>query len=321
MPRFTEQERDAIRNKCASEPLFKVSEAACNFFDNQLHDYAIWPEEIFFESAHIIDEFKENGEDLIPKIPQQWKILYSRLRSYDNTVPKEQLSLVTSIVLNIVAVVLRLSKDEVHQYMGKTLLNSVSENNRDWERVIVDLGNACNHFSHTLYTWINDYVQLSNEQYLSDDINDLFTAPQKPVNTGKRESTPFEPDFMTFTKERTSDYNIIALYQELLKVKWIEDGNPDDFAALFEGKNTECRITWSGKVGKDNLYALFKMMVDNHFIRLPEGHSLQRIVESHFVDKDGNYIIGIDSGKPSKSALTTIEQMKKILAARQTFDD
>ena len=126
---------------------------------------------------------------------------------------------------------------------------------------------------------------------------------------------------MTFTKERTLDYNITVLYQELLKVKWIEDGNPDDFAVLFEGKNTECRITWSGKVGKDNLYAPFKMMVDNHFIRLPEGHSLQRIVESHFVDADGNYIIGIDSGKPSKSALSTIEQMKKILAARQTFDD
>ena len=142
-----------------------------------------------------------------------------------------------------------------------------------------------------------------------------------PTNTEKRETTPFEPNFMTFTKERTSDYNIIALYQELLKVKWIEDGDPDEFAALFEGKNTECRITWSGKVGKDNLYALFKMMVDNHFIRLPEGHSLQRIVESHFVDSDGNYITGIDSGKPSKSALSTIEQMKKILAARQTFDD
>lgn len=145
--------------------------------------------------------------------------------------------------------------------------------------------------------------------------------PAAPTNTEKRESAPFEPDFMTFTKERTSDYNIIALYQELLKVKWIEDGNPDDFAALFEGKSTECRITWSGKVGKDNLYALFKMMVDNHFIRLPEGHSLQRIVESHFVDAEGNYITGIDSGKPSKSALSTIEQMRKILAARQTFDD
>ena len=145
--------------------------------------------------------------------------------------------------------------------------------------------------------------------------------PAAPTNTEKRESAPFEPDFMTFTKERTSDYNIIALYQELLKVKWIEDGNPDDFAALFEGKSIECRITWSGKVGKDNLYALFKMMVDNHFIRLPEGHSLQRIVESHFVDAEGNYITGIDSGKPSKSALSTIEQMRKILAARQTFDD
>lgn len=173
----------------------------------------------------------------------------------------------------------------------------------------------------------NNYGKITHIENSVVNVNPLGEVDIKrkskdsSVQKKEREATPFEPDFMTFTKERTSDYNIIALYQELLKVKWIEDGDPDEFAALFEGKNTECRITWSGKVGKDNLYALFKMMVDNHFIRLPEGHSLQRIVESHFVDSDGNYITGIDSGKPSKSALSTIEQMKKILAARQTFDD
>lgn len=158
-------------------------------------------------------------------------------------------------------------------------------------------------------------------------VQNVYTTqrPQRPAaaptNTEKRESAPFEPDFMTFTKERTSDYNIIALYQELLKVKWIEDGNPDDFAALFEGKNTECRIIWSGKVGKDNLYALFKMMVDNSFITVPSGYGLQHIVESHFVYKNGEYVTGIDSGKPSASAKTLITSWRKLLEAKVNFDD
>lgn len=142
----------------------------------------------------------------------------------------------------------------------------------------------------------------------------------EPTKKAIQENT-FEPDYMTFTKVRTCDYNIVALYQELLRQNWIEDGNPDNFIALFSGKISEQTIIWSGKVGKDNLYALFKMMVDNKFISVPDGHSLQRIVESHFVNTEGDNITGIDSGKPSKSALAVIEQLRLLLAARQNFDE
>ena len=173
----------------------------------------------------------------------------------------------------------------------------------------------------------NNYGQVNHIENSVVNINPqgiigiVQKTKDKPTPTKKREPAPFEPDYMTFTKNRTNDYNIVALYQELLRLKWIEDGNPDNFVALFSGKISEENITWSGKVGKDNLYALFKMMVENSFIRVPDGHSLQRIVESHFVNTEGNNITGIDSGKPSKSALSVIDQLRKILAARQNFDD
>ena len=319
MPRYTEQERDAIRNKYASEPLFKVSETACNFFDSQLHDYAIWPEEIFFESAHIIDEFKEHGEDLIPKIPQQWKILYSRLRSYDNTVPQEQLSLVTSIVLNIVAVVLRLSKDEVHQYMGKTLLNSVCENNRDWERVIVNLGNACNHFSHILYTWINDYMQLSNEQYLSDDINDLNNPPKK-ITKNKRQ-VPENKTYITFKMGNITEGHLKLLRLKLIEVGWIaKDTQPDTFSKLFSGKTNSVQLTWTGEVGKGMLLSLFRMMEDHHKIIVPTNHSLITILESHFVDKHGHYISDLNKSKETIKHLPIIQDCLEILELEVDLD-
>lgn len=145
--------------------------------------------------------------------------------------------------------------------------------------------------------------------------------PAAPTNTEKRESAPFEPVTATFTKKRTQTYNIVALYQDLIKEGWIEEGNPDDFCALFEGEPSECRIVWTKKVGKDNLYALFKMMVDNNFITIPSGFGLQRIVESHFVYKNGEYVTGIDSGKPSDSARSMITSWRKLLEAKVNFDD
>lgn len=142
-----------------------------------------------------------------------------------------------------------------------------------------------------------------------------------PTNAEKRETVPFEPVSATFTKNRTQTYNIVALYQDLLKEGWIEDGNPDDFSALFEREPSDCRIVWTKKVGKDNLYALFKMMVDNSFITVPSGFGLQRIVESHFVYKNGEYVTGIDSGKPSNSARTLITSWRKLLEAKVNFND
>ena len=158
-------------------------------------------------------------------------------------------------------------------------------------------------------------------------VQNVYTTqrPQRPAaaptNTEKRESTPFEPVTATFSKDRTQLYNIVALYQDLLKEGWIEEGNPDDFCALFEGKPSDCRIVWTKKVGKDNLYALFKMMVDNSFITVPSGYGLQHIVESHFVYKNGEYVTGIDSGKPSASAKTLITSWRKLLEAKVNFDD
>lgn len=145
--------------------------------------------------------------------------------------------------------------------------------------------------------------------------------PAAPTNTEKRESAPFEPVTATFTKKCTQTYNIVALYQDLIKEGWIEEGNPDDFCALFEGEPSECRIVWTKKVGKDNLYALFKMMVDNNFITVPSGFGLQRIVESHFVYKNGEYVTGIDSGKPSDSARSMITNWRKLLETKVNFDD
>lgn len=151
---------------------------------------------------------------------------------------------------------------------------------------------------------------------------DLPSCPAEKQSKKKKSDT-FEPDLMTFTKRKAQEYHFIALYQALIALKWIADGNPDDFMSLFSGKISTARIVWIGK-GKDNLYALFRMLVDDCFISVPKGHGVQRIVESHFVDLKGNYVTGIDSGKPSGSALSTIKSLREMLitkVSKQQMDD
>ena len=63
------------------------------------------------------------------------------------------------------------------------------------------------------------------------------------------------------------------------------------------------------------------MMVDNNFITVPSGYGLQRIVESHFVYKNGEYVTGIDSGKPSDSARSRITTWRKLLDAKVNLDN
>ncbi len=312
--KFTEKERDAIRNKYGTEPLFQIAEVICQFFDNRLQAFVLWPEDIFNEAASIIDNIKENGDEYIPKIRYIWKTIYPRFREYDKTIPDEQITLATSIVLDIAAITLHISTDEVHQYMGQLLMGVISNNNKEqWEAVLNDLGKASNHLSQPLRVWINDYMQLENEQYLSDEIDDMFAPAPKQKKT--KEPEPFEPDYITFTKKRATNYNLTLLYQDILNAKWIEDDNPDYFSALFSGKQSINKIIWTGKAGIDNLYALFQMMVSEQFIKAPTGHGIERIVRSHFIDKKGNYVAG-DSGKPSDKAISLIETWKEDLAAK-----
>lgn len=317
--KFTDQERDAIRNKYGAEPLFQVAEVICQFFDNRLQAFVLWPEDIFNESASIIDNIKENGDEYIPKIQNLWKTIYPRFREYDKTIPGEQITLATSIVLNIAAITLHLSSDKVHQYMGQLLMGVISSYNKEqWESVLTDLGKASNHLSKPLRAWISDYMKLENEQYFSDEIDNLF-APV-PKQKKAKEPEPFEPEDMTFAKEKTLDYNIAALYQELLKAKWIEDGDADDFTNLFSGKICACRIK-RGDIGADNIYALFQMMMDNRFIKLPDSYGMELIVRSHFVESDGKTHIAKYSGKPGAKAKAKIDKWRELLAARQNFDD
>lgn len=185
--RYTDQERIAVKNKYGSCPMMKVAETACHLFDNQLQNLSLWPEELFVWAAVIMDDVKEQGDEYMIRIGDLWKEHYRELRAQDKSVPVEELQLAASLILYVPILMLQTSNDSVHRYMGKQMLDSVSMNYEAWEQTFTDMAARCNRLSEGMGSWVNFFMALDNDLYLSDEVEDLLEPlklPESPQTSG-----------------------------------------------------------------------------------------------------------------------------------------
>lgn len=152
----------------------RVAESACRLFDNQLQNIVLWPEELFVWAAVIMDDVKEQGDGYMTRIGELWKEHYRQLRNTDKSLAKEELQLTVSLILYVPALMLQTSKDSVHRYMGKQMLDQVSMNYERWEDSFKQMASACQRMMPKMGEWVNEFMALDNEQYLSDEIDGVL---------------------------------------------------------------------------------------------------------------------------------------------------
>ena len=122
--------------------------------------------------------------------------------------------------------------------------------------------------------------------------------------------TPKPRETMTLKKKgKVTEPHLMLLFMLLTREEWIE-GNEVDFKALFSGNRDEnCELTWTGKYGKGTLVGLFKRMVTEELIVVPQGFTLPAILEGHFKDKKNQWLTGLDKGDSANDkALPVIEE-------------
>ena len=181
--RYTDQERTVVRNNYGPHAMMRVAESACRLFDSQLQNVSLWPEELFEWAAVIMDDVKEKGDEYMTCIGDLWKDHYRQLRAVDKSVPQEELQLTASIILYVPALMLQTSNDSVHRYMGKQMLDQVSMNYDQWEETFTQMASACQRMMDNMGEWVNDFMALENEQYLSDEIEELLAdLKSEPLN-------------------------------------------------------------------------------------------------------------------------------------------
>lgn len=163
-----------------------VAVAVCNIFDSQLQNFSLWPEELFVWSAAIVDDVKEKGDQYMERIGNLWKEHYRVFRSFDKSIPQDELQLTVALVLYVPIMMLQNSKDSVHRYMGRQILNSVSLNYEAWEKTFLDVAASCKQLSPKISEWINGFMALDNDLYLSDEIEEMLKplAPDEAKTKG-----------------------------------------------------------------------------------------------------------------------------------------
>ena len=158
-----------------------------------------------------------------------------------------------------------------------------------------------------------------------EEVTEDATAPvpqkKATVKKPKKAATakPKKPrETMTFgRKSGVTEGHLVLLYQKLTDEGWIE-GNEADFKALFSGKRDEdCQLAWKGKFGKGTLVELFKQFVAEGLITVSSGYTLPSILEGHFKDTEGQWLIGLDKGNSANDkALPIIQECVKLLKAK-----
>lgn len=121
-------------------------------------------------------------------------------------------------------------------------------------------------------------------------------------------------ELMTFRKNGITEAHLKVLYFQLVSEGWIEGQEPD-FLALFGGEPDACTLVWRGAFGKGTLRGLFRQMAAQGLIIVPEGFSLDHILEGHFTDTQGHFLMGLNSSgeEPAPKALPFLHRCLQLL--------
>ena len=306
-----------------------ASDAVCSHFDSQLQNFGLWPEELFVWAAAIMDDVKERGDEYMPQIGRLWKEHYRTFRSMDKDVPVEELQLVVSLVLNLAVLMLHTSRDSVHRYMGKLILDSVSMNYDAWEKPFVDMSARCNMLTPEMTLWTNDFMSLDNDRYLTDEIEALFAPPPAPKTVtpapAKTQTTiKVVSNVFTYKWAKTYPERVLEFYQYLVKLRAIDqDTNHEEFEKLFMGEPTDIIVKWLAP--KSALAFLMRVLKKRGYVT--PATRIWMIAQSHFKGSDNKLFTDLrnqhdpDYLEKTINVIADVLDPKKMIKPLNMLDD
>lgn len=287
--RFQKSQREIVRSKFGEHPLLKTCQYAFKQFEGKMPMLKFTPEEIFYESAVLIDRVMEEPTQFDSMLPTLWDDLLCEYMDFDRNVPETELILAVTCVYYATTACFALHNHAGYCFtFASELMEDIHKHNPAWQEFELLANEKLHYHSKALNEWINSYS--SSETYLSDDIADALVVVKKKT-ARKDKKADFSPVRTTFCMtSRIVSGNIALVCQELAASGWIDpETDPNKWQKLFGGVNSSVKIVWTGKVGIGSLKALFEMMEDDGYIS-HASHTLNIILRSHFVDYEDNPI-------------------------------
>lgn len=150
-------------------------------------------------------------------------------------------------------------------------------------------------------------MQIAN----ADNVNMTTPDTKKPTTKTKTNAAKITSATFTYRWIKTDEHRIAELYQRLLRAKWIDEKNPDNFMELFSGKESNCKIKWIGT--RQHLAYLFKLLIEREYIIEPQSVGKWVVVCSHFVDKNSRQFRNMNKLADPVKANAVIDMMAEIL--------
>ena len=179
-----------VSEKFRDHPLLLACRKAFGCYEADLQGLLIAPEEIFLESAIILDDLLtdlDNSADYVKNLWYQEKV---KIKRWEPQAPQDSLDKVVGAIMFVVAGVLCLHwnsvinddlKDLVLDHARKNMPIDAEEENR----IIDELSRS----AEGLDKWLNSYTE--SEDCLSEDIFELINAPtikveESPINSQQK---------------------------------------------------------------------------------------------------------------------------------------
>lgn len=179
-----------VSKRYRDHPLLLACRKAFGCYEADLQGLLIAPEEIFLESAIILDDLLNDPDNSADYVKSLWYQEKVKIKRWEPQAPQDSLDKVAGAILCVVAGVLCLHwnsdfnedlKDQVLELARKNMSIDADEENR----IIDELSRS----AEGLDKWLNSYTE--SEDCLSEDIFELINAPtikveESPINSQQK---------------------------------------------------------------------------------------------------------------------------------------
>lgn len=174
--KLNQNQIERIRERYHDHPLYVACKRAFGQYETQMQRLLFAPEEIFLESAIILDNLLTEPENAKKYISDLWIELKRKIRYWDRDAPQDDLDKIVGAILYVSAAVLchhphPFYNDELKEMMLSETKGQMKVSAKEEERFIVQLSLCAEGLDNWLMVYIESDTLLSEEILANDAAN------------------------------------------------------------------------------------------------------------------------------------------------------
>ena len=174
--KLNQNQIERIRERYHDHPLYVACKRAFGQYETQMQRLLFAPEEIFLESAIILDNLLTEPENAKMYASDLWTELKRKIRYWDRDAPQDDLDKIVGAILYVAAAVLchhphPFYNDELKEMMLSETKGQMKVSAKEEERFIVQLSLCAEGLDNWLMVYIESDTLLSEEILANDAAN------------------------------------------------------------------------------------------------------------------------------------------------------